>query len=96
MSTERKPTLNERIFRVMFETGNVSMSVDAIRLRLGLGFAEVHEALLLLHRQGHVNGRSFEGLVIPVEKKIPSGDLFEDLETVRKERKGTKKRSSSE
>ena len=72
-------TTNEAIFKAMYAMGNVSMSVDAIRLNAGLPFKVVHDSLLKLHRQGHVNGRQIQGLVIPVEKKIPNQSLF-DLE----------------
>jgi len=72
-------TTNEAIFKAMYAMGNVSMSVDAIRLNAGLPFKVVHDALLKPHRQGHVNGRQIQGLVIPVEKKIPNQSLF-DLE----------------
>lgn len=86
-------TTNEAIFKAMYKLGNVAMSVDAIRLTAELPFKEVHEALLKLHRQGHVNGRQIQGLVVPVEKKIPNQSLFE-MEKVPK--KGRKTRSVAE
>lgn len=84
---------NEAIFKAMYAMGNVSMSVDAIRLTAGLPFKVVHDALLKLHRMGHVNGRQIQGLVIPVEKKIPNQTLFE---MEKKTRKGRKARSVAE
>lgn len=86
-------TTNEAIFKAMYSMGNVSMSVDAIRLTADLPFKVVHEALLKLHRQGHVNGRQITGLVIPVKKMAPTGDLFE---MEKKPRKGRKARSVAE
>lgn len=86
-------TTNESIFKAMYALGNVSMSVDAIRLTADLPSKVVHDALLRLHRQGHVNGRQIQGLVIPVEKMIPTGDLF-PME--KKARKGRKARSVAE
>jgi len=86
-------SVNERIFKAMYAMGNVAMSVDAIRLNAGLPFKVVHEALLKLHRMGHVNGRQIQGLVIPVEKKIPNQSLFE---MEKKPKKGRKARSVAE
>ena len=85
-------TTNETIFKAMYKLGNVSMSVDAIRLTAGLPFKTVHEALLKLHRMGHVNGRQIGGLEIPVEKKIPNQSLFE---MEKKERKVRRERSKA-
>jgi len=85
-------TTNEAIFKAMYKLGNVSMSVDAIRLTAGLPFKVVHEALLKLHRMGHVNGRQIAGLEIPVEKKTPNQTLFE-IEKIPK--RGRKERSKA-
>ena len=85
-------TTNEAIFKAMYKLGNVSMSVDAIRLTADLPFKVVHEAILKLHRMGHVNGRQIQGLEIPVEKKIPNQSLFE---MEKKERKGRRERSKA-